>query len=76
MRPSTRPSYQDKPKATQAYQLCCSVTKEAEVVGILEDYPVQLMNLDETKLSHALWFLRREAQESELKGSSEYPMSL
>lgn len=36
---------------------------------ILEGYPVQLMYLVETKLPHALWFLRRETHESELKGS-------
>lgn len=38
-------------------------------MGILEDYPVQLMYLDETKLLHVLWFLGRETQESEHKGS-------
>lgn len=69
LRPSTRLSYQDKPKVTWAHEFCCSVIKEDKVVGILEDYPVQLMYLDETNLPHALWFLRREAQESELKGS-------
>lgn len=64
---STRLPYQDKPIATLACELYCSVIKKAEIVEILEDYPVQLMHHDEKKLSHALWFLRRE--EPELKGS-------
>lgn len=33
MRPSIGLFYQDKPKATWAYELCCSVIKEAEIWG-------------------------------------------